>query len=354
MSQSIIFAKTARPSAAGVLPRERLFTRLDSATMAPVVWVQAPAGAGKTSALVSYLEARQRRGLWYQIDESDADPATFFSHAARAVGNGRQLPLFTAEYREDPGAFASQFFRQLAENLGGAFLIVLDNYHELAVTAPLHGLLRHGLAELPPECSLVAISREPPPPAFIRLRANRELQMLTWPDLRLTREEFAAIVHDSGHDIGGARLSAMHDATQGWAAALILMLDSDVSGQSTIGVAEGQTPELLFDYLAQEVFEAFEPGLRRLLLATAGVPEMTAELAVELSGDGDAERSLRALVERHHLVNVKPGAEGAVYQCHPLLREFLVRQAARRSEGSLCQGLRGPAAGLDRRVLTSV
>ena len=151
MSQSIVYAKTARPSAAGVLPRERLFTRLDAATMAPLVWVHSPAGAGKTSAVVSYMEARQRRGLWYQIDDSDADPATFFSHVARALGNGHRLPLFTAEYRDDPNAFAVHFFRQLSSHLGDSFLVVLDNYQELAASAPLHELLRNGLVELAPE-----------------------------------------------------------------------------------------------------------------------------------------------------------------------------------------------------------
>ena len=328
MDQGIVFAKTARPSAAGVLARERLFAWLDDATVSPLVWVQAPAGAGKTSAVVSYLESRKRRGLWYQIDASDSDPATFFAHLARAFSQGHRLPMFTAEYRDAPAAFAMHFFRSLVQAQAGEFVLVVDDYHELDADAPLHALLRAGINELPPECGVVVVSRESPPSAFIRLRANRALRVLTWSQLKLTEYECAQIVNANVDDVDAHRLRTIYEKTQGWAAAVILMLEHERLGHRSNGVSDGYEPELLFNYLAEEVFDQLEPAMRRLLLVTAGVREMTGDLAIALIGDESAAHHLRLLAQQHHLLSVTPGSSGDIYRSHPLLRSFLMRKAA--------------------------
>src|SRR5215831_18904721 len=99
-------AKTTRPTAAGTLARPRLFRRLDRAKRRPVTWVVAPAGAGKTTLVVSYLAAHRQRVLWYQVDEGDADVATFFYYLGLAAPRGRwPLPLLTSESRLGLAAF---------------------------------------------------------------------------------------------------------------------------------------------------------------------------------------------------------------------------------------------------------
>ena len=71
-------AKLTRPRLFDPVPRARLFRLLDAACSQPITWVGAPPGAGKTTLIASYLEARKAPLLWYQLDAGDADPATFF------------------------------------------------------------------------------------------------------------------------------------------------------------------------------------------------------------------------------------------------------------------------------------
>lgn len=45
-----------------------------------------PPGAGKTTLAASYLDSQKRPLLWYQLDEGDADAATFFHYLGLAAG----------------------------------------------------------------------------------------------------------------------------------------------------------------------------------------------------------------------------------------------------------------------------
>ena len=75
-ARKVSLGKTTRPNVAGVLPRKRLFGLLGKKS--PVVWIAGPPGCGKTTLAASWLDQAGIPGLWYQLDEGDADVATFF------------------------------------------------------------------------------------------------------------------------------------------------------------------------------------------------------------------------------------------------------------------------------------
>src|SRR5688500_2868233 len=100
--QSPNIAKLTQPTRKGVYERARLFKRTDQARKRPLVWITAQAGAGKTTLIASYLETRKLEALWYQIDQSDSDAASFFYCLGQGVnGPSRKkvrLPPLTPEY----------------------------------------------------------------------------------------------------------------------------------------------------------------------------------------------------------------------------------------------------------------
>ncbi len=65
---AISLAKLTRPDPGAALLRERLFSKLDEARKSSVVWISAPAGAGKTTLISSYIQTRDLKELWYQVD----------------------------------------------------------------------------------------------------------------------------------------------------------------------------------------------------------------------------------------------------------------------------------------------
>ncbi|HXX35074.1 MAG TPA: AAA family ATPase, partial [Thermodesulfobacteriota bacterium] len=192
-------AKITRPSAAGIFPRRRLFRLLDTCRKYPVIWINGPAGSGKTTLVSSYLDARKLSCLWYQVDEGDSDIATFFSYmgmAAKKAAPRRKtpLPLLTPEYLQGIPTFTLRYFENLFSRLKIPCVLVFDDYHAVPGDSAFHSMLSDGLSAIPDGMNVIIISRHDLPPALSRLHANGSIGMLGWDELRLRLEESTGIV----------------------------------------------------------------------------------------------------------------------------------------------------------------
>ena len=276
MKRNSPLAKLSPPRLTKVYPRRRLFKCLDQARKCPVVWVCAPAGAGKTTLVANYLKDRGLRCLWYQVDAGDNDPASFFYYLGQAAPRRRQpMSLFTPAYLPNLTVFTRNFFRELFTRLNTPAVLVFDNYQEMSEQSPLHEALAQGLREAPVGITTLIISRSDPPASFASLRAINTLAVVPWEELRLNEAESEGVARLHNADFSATTLRTLIEQSQGWMAGLVLLLEQRrTSPHQQIG-NEMRDHALLFDYFATELFEHAEPATQELLLKTAFLPKIT-------------------------------------------------------------------------------
>jgi LuxR family maltose regulon positive regulatory protein len=331
-NRSPTIAKVTRPIPTGVYPRKRLFDLLHRKKKYSVIWVSGPPGCGKTTLVSSYLEAKESPCLWYQVDEGDADPATFFYYlglaAKKATPRKRKtLPLLTPEYLPGLQTFTLRYFENLFHRLKAPSFLVFDNYQEVPVESPFHEVIRHGLSNIPKGVNVILISRSEPPPVLIHMQANNLMEMIGWQDLRLTLNESKDIVKlQARQEVSTGAIKYLHTITDGWLAGLMLMLKT--AEIEKIDPRElGKVPkERIFDYFTGEIFDKADEKSKRFLLKTAFLPKMTAIMGEALTGFESAHRILSQL-NRNHCFTERRFRSSPAFEYHPLFRDFLLSRA---------------------------
>jgi LuxR family transcriptional regulator, maltose regulon positive regulatory protein len=324
-------AKLTRPALTAAFARTRLFEIMDRHKNSPVLWLAGPPGCGKTTLVADYTARRGLNGLWYQIDRGDTDIASSFfylAEAARAHGRSTPLPPFQPNHLGNVEAFARAFFRELFQT--EAPFLVFDNYQDAMNDEVRDNLVRIAMNEVPEGGRIFVLSRTEPAASFAGLRARGRMTVLGWSDLRLTREECRGVARARGVALKDDELAHLHSRTQGWAAGLVLLLQglrSRVPAERQADLKSPGTQTVVFDYLAEEIFEKFPPLVREFLLHAAYLPQITSSMALRLGPAPEVQAAMREFAASQFLVTTIEAEPQFIVQFHPLLRDFLLSRA---------------------------
>lgn len=326
-------AKISTPRSAGISPRERLFSILSDVQTRPLLWIQGPAGSGKTSLLTSYCDVMELSALWYQMDSGDNDPASFFYYLGLSAKRGQvkkknPYPLLRPEYLAGLNSFARQFFRELFGRQPSGWLVI-DKYQECVADSALHPALAEALSEIPDGWHVAILSRDEPPAAYARLRSSSQMYVLDPNELRLTLDECEAVckakLGDAAQPCTPPQLQRALELTQGWVTGLVLMLDP----RHTLGVPENvnfENSQVIFDYFAGQIYEQIDPRLRDIMLKAALLPFIIPSLLETITGYPRVAKAMTDRMRHNQFVMQHEEIKGAfIFQ--PLFKEFLSERA---------------------------
>ncbi|MGA2651342.1 MAG: BTAD domain-containing putative transcriptional regulator [Terracidiphilus sp.] len=328
--------KITRPKVSGIVLRERLFHAINICRrQRPVLWLCGPAGSGKTTLVSSYVHAAKLPCVWYQLDERDRDIASFFTALGEAVKNAcptmqKPLPVLTPEYHLGIPAFAKDYFEEACSHLKRHSVLIFDNYQTVPVDSPLHQVMAAGFSVLPENVNVIVISRGEPGPHFIRFRANSQMDLMGWDQIRFTLAELKEVVSRklSGTllDMDAATLERLHAKSDGWIAGIVLMLHTILTdGFDAAWEGESATSGV-FDYFASELLAEASEEVRTFLLKSSFSPVLSVCIARNLTGIENAGRILEEFSSEHYFTTKHTGKE-PTYQFHPLFKDFLQHQA---------------------------
>ncbi|MFO0547015.1 MAG: hypothetical protein U0271_01440 [Polyangiaceae bacterium] len=316
--------------------RARLERTVARAAKSGALWIEGPAGTGKTTLLAAWLHRTRRPALWVRLEGAEADASLLIQRlrggvAARAGGGRAPLPELLPGV--DIGEFAGRFFRALFEVLAPKTALVIDDAHVVGPETRLFRVLVAAVDVPRVDHPILFASRTPPPDVFARLRIEKRLFVLDPHELFLLPREAAAFVETHATVLNAAKrkseVAKLVAECDGWFAALVLRLAQ--AAWELEPPSAGEAREVLFAYLAREVLAGLDARTRHVLEAAALLSDASSREVGELTRvgeepgiDADAcERILERL--RRRALFVDRHGEGA-YRLHPLLRAVLLSE----------------------------
>lgn len=303
-------------------------------TDARLVLLSAQAGFGKSVLLAQWAAADARRFAYVALEASDNDPVSLWTGIVMSV---RQVdPTFGVGV--DPmlhsigGLAVEVLVRRLLldlEALEQPLVLVLDDY-QLIRSRACHESVELLVDRAPPQLQVVLATRFDRPLRVGRLRASGGLLELRARDLAFTAEETHRVLEDSLDPPWRPQDSAvLHGRTEGWPAGLQL---ASLGLRSTGDRAEflrsfGGSNMHVMDYLTEVVLGSLDEELRRFLVDTSILSQLSGPLCDAVTGrDGGADL-LREL-DRLNLFVVSLDDGRVRYRYHHLFAEFLAQALA--------------------------
>ncbi|GBC61115.1 hypothetical protein DENIS_2075 [Desulfonema ishimotonii] len=339
-------AKIARPIIKDVFPRKRAFEILEQVSDQPVIWISGPAGCGKTTLVSSFTEHRKFPTMWYRMDKGDSDEATFAHFMNMAVNqvSGAKSEGSGIHSKDDTSAL--RCFENICDRMPHPGLIVFDDYQKLPAESSFHKSFCNALSRIPEGIRVIIISRNSPPRPFMRMIANRKMEIAGWDSLRLTPNEAEGVIRRHlPENTTDETVHQLHSVTGGWVAGLMLMIFKIRNEGVEMKTLERHVPEEISDYFECEVFDALDQIYCDFLLKTAFLPEINGALVSELTHIPDADRILFTLARNNCFVEKVIPSE-AEYRYHPLFRAFLQHRAMKLFSDNTLSRLRCQAATL--------
>jgi LuxR family transcriptional regulator, maltose regulon positive regulatory protein len=314
--------------------RERPTELLDGAFEAKLVLFSAPAGFGKTTTLVDWLNASGAAYGWLSLDEADNDPARFLRYlwaAVSSAGLDHSGEVGPAPNVTDipPADVVDEIVVALARNQAPAVL-VLDDYHVIEAAA-VHRAVVLLLDHLPAQAHLAIATRVDPPLPLARLRARGELVELRADALRFTVAEARRFLAERmGVQLSDPDLETLVRRAEGWPAALQLaglsLVDAVNAAQFVHDFAG--TNRFVLDFISEELLAHLEPADHEFLLRTSLLDRLTGDLCDAVTGQTEGCETLERL-ERSNMLIVPLDDERRWFRYHRLFADLLRARQAR-------------------------
>ena len=312
-----------------IVERPRLYSLFQETEMKRATIIQAPAGYGKTTLIIQWMQKKQYPVAWLAIDYMDNDLNRFlyflFKSVAKACASTIDeilMPLVKSKQSSTYDFLVDAFLNELYL-IEEPFYIVLDDFH-LIENEVIYNIVTQIVEQLPPHIHLFITSRTEPPLPIARWRVKQWINEISYRHLKFT-------LHETNHFLtikkGRRYLSAddiqsIYNKTEGWVTGLLLMrLSTTFDSQ----IAESISDQYVLDFLWHEIIHDLKPSIQHFLLVTSLLNELDPYICNELTHRTDSEEILRFL-EKKGLFIVQIHATKPVFRYHHLFAEALQQE----------------------------
>jgi LuxR family maltose regulon positive regulatory protein len=319
------------------LSRPRLLEILDGLIDKKLILVSAPAGYGKTSLLVDFVNHLEIPACWYAIDTLDQDPYRFISYIIASLH--QRFPTFghssfealksTTQVKPDLDYLVSVIVNDAYDHINEHFVIVLDDYHLVDQSEQVNHFISRFVQDMDENCHVIFASRTllslPDLPLMV---ARSQVGGLSFEELAFNLSEiknlYKQLFQSELNDDEAVQLISQ---TEGWITGVLLTAKNPSREVDLISLSRRTAGIGLNEYFQQVLIQNPLP-VQEFLLRSSLLEEFDASLCQEVIGialgvqDIDWE-SLISSTLRNNLFVLPIGDEGNWIRYHHLFRDFL-------------------------------
>ncbi len=291
----------------------------------------APAGYGKTTLALEFINSLPMRSAWLSLDDGDNDLHRFLLYFCEAIRNaGVNIADDVTAMISDAGIQNMEHIITLVINCVTEYqekvTLTFDDFH-IIHALKVKEIFKFIIDHQPPNLHLILISREDPQLPLARLRMKNKLTEIRIGELLFTNDEATEFFHlMNGISINDQSVEKVNQRTEGWVAGIVLaalLLNGYEEDQMEdfLHKFDG-TNHYIIDYLVEEVLEHQEKDLREFLCKTSILERMNERLCNEITGRLDSKDILMQM-EKKNLFLIPLDDKKEWYRYHHLFADSL-------------------------------
>jgi ATP/maltotriose-dependent transcriptional regulator MalT/DNA-binding SARP family transcriptional activator len=324
-----------------LLPRHRLVDFIHSHLDRRLILISAPAGYGKTSLLTDFAHDTDLKVCWYTLDPFDQDLHVFLEYLVETIAErfpdfghrSRALLREVAEPSSNLYPIVATMVEEIYDTIPEYFVLVLDDHHAVENREQINAFLDLFVTYVDENCHVIVASRTLPALPNLSLHvARRQATGLSIDELRFTPAEVQALAERNyGLELKPGQAEALAQRTDGWITGLLLTPVSHwEQAESKVPIHRRLSVDL-YDYLSTQVMDQQPAALRRFLMTSSVLDELSPELCATVLGINGSSDLINQVRTRNLFV-IDFGEDVNRLRYHDLFREFLQSYLRRQDE----------------------
>jgi len=314
------------------IPRTELMKKLQTAASGLYIYIEAPAGSGKTVTALLWNSVSGRKPLWISLDTYDNVPSVFYKQLSAVLcsaqpGNKRMISILDdPAFPSSPVEHTIRIIAEMQLDDNQLYALTFDDLH-LISNADILNSLPAVLKRLPRFFSVLFLSRNEAPESFYNQKTGilkQEKNVINMENLKFSEKELKTYFLKLGRVLTEEETALVLMVTEGLAIGINAIAKSKK-------IESGNTEYVFANYIREHLWENWDSDLRDFMLKTSIVDEINEKLAVTLTGIKTAGKILHNLCAANIFIS-HVGKD--MYRYHHLFLAFL-RDMAKESRINL-------------------
>ena len=326
-----------------IVSRQRLLKKITENASKNVILITGPAGYGKTTLVLDYLQAKPYAWLYASADIDNFHSfINYIVHSLKNINDKfgdktleladsfSQSDLFNKDGANSINAVIGTFVNEFVSVFEEDIYLVIDDLHNITGTDWLNTAFNSLIESFPANLHIIITSRSVPDFNIARLTAKRNLLKIESSDLNFNHDETEKLLKDIySVSYNNDDLKLLENKIEGWITGLHLILQAYGDDFPKITSSKQVIDENIFGYFAEDIYNKLDENVQDFIVSTSLLDSFTPETCDEILQTKGSKKILEDLKKKNIFI------ESAVfhrndntaltsYSYHNLFKQFLI------------------------------